>query len=177
MRRRCCGRCNKKNGSTEFCRSKKRRRFPTAIFLLPLHSLFRSRDTSSVSLTLDTFTPELRPSDALGVQAPPRGRLTRSVAFCFFSSHVTTVPSFGCSKQNPCSERLPPGGDCKKCRFRCVIPARTKACGTRSFSRRFIITASFCCCDQNRAANGFPSQGKPAAVRPVDEVSLSKQSQ
>ena len=114
MRRRCCGRCNKKNGSTEFCRSKKRRRFPTAIFLLLLHALFRSRDTSSVSLTLDTFTPELRPSDALGVQAPPKGRLAKCDTLRFFLRCCITV--FFAAMENYRSKRLPLGRPAKPLR-------------------------------------------------------------
>ena len=58
----------------------------------------------------------------------------------------------------------------EKCRFRCVSPAQTKACGTRSFSRRFIITASFCCCNQNRAASGFPCEGPAPRASPKGTV-------
>lgn len=60
--------------------------FRPPTFLLELHSPSRSKDTSSVSLTLDTFTPESRalwvlsPSGTLGVQAPLRGRLAGSAA-------------------------------------------------------------------------------------------------
>ena len=50
-------------------------RLPT--ILLELHSPSRNKDTSSVSLTLDTFTPELSPSGTLGVQVPLRGRLAK----------------------------------------------------------------------------------------------------
>ena len=63
-------------------------RLPT--FLLELHSPSRSKDTSSVSLTLDTFTPESRalwvlsPSGTLGVQAPLRGRLAKCDALRLF---------------------------------------------------------------------------------------------
>ena len=55
--------------------------FRLLTFLLELHSPSRSRDTASVSLTLDTFTPELSPSGTLGVQAPLRGRLAGSDTF------------------------------------------------------------------------------------------------
>ena len=64
--------------------------FRPPIFLLELHSLSRNKDTSSVSLTLDTFTPESRalrvlsPSGTLGVQAPLRGRLAKCDALRLF---------------------------------------------------------------------------------------------
>ena len=64
--------------------------FRPPIFLLELHSLSRNKDTSSVSLTLDTFTPESRalwvlsPSGTLGVQAPLRGRLAKCDALLLF---------------------------------------------------------------------------------------------
>ena len=72
-------------------------RLPT--FLLELHSPSRSKDTSSVSLTLDTFTPESRalwvlsPSGTLGVQAPLRGRLAKCDALRLFLAALRPAPT------------------------------------------------------------------------------------
>ena len=72
--------------------------FRPPIFLLELHSPSRSKDTSSVSLTLDTFTPESRalwvlsPSGTLGVQAPLRGRLAKCDALRLFLAALRPAP-------------------------------------------------------------------------------------
>ena len=120
MRRRCCGRCYKKTAVSSFVAAKSGGVFRQPIFLLLLHSLFRSRDTSSVSLTLDTFTPEsralgvLRPSDALGVQAPPRGRLAKCDTLRFFLRCCIIV--FFAAMENYRSKRLPLGRPAKPLR-------------------------------------------------------------
>ena len=73
--------------------------FRPPIFLLELHPPSRSKDTSSVSLTLDTFTPESRalwvlsPSGTLGVQAPLRGRLAKCDALRLFLAAPCPVPT------------------------------------------------------------------------------------
>ena len=88
MRCRCCGRFNKKNGSFDLTRSDRGVVIRQPTFLLNLHSLSRRKDTSSVRFA-STFTPELRPSDALGVQAPLRGRLAGRLQLPNLSTNPT----------------------------------------------------------------------------------------
>ena len=57
MRCRCWGRCNKKSGCFDFRRSKGSVFFRLPTFLLKLHFLSRSKDTSSVSAYADPPSP------------------------------------------------------------------------------------------------------------------------
>ena len=115
-------------GATRFVlyRSKGGDVFRQLTFLLPLHALSCNRDTSSVSLPLDTFPSKGKACkcDAFGVQAPLRGRLANVNAFRLFS--VLLHYRFFDTMENYRSKRFPLG------RERLAVPPSSAA---HSFAR------------------------------------------